>query len=204
MKRRALFGRLAAIAAAVAVAPVVKAEAAPEPRFRMYDGEDTTPLYAKSSDGTVYVHPSVQAIVDDATASGYQRGYDIATGRAESRALWNAQPGDHVAVDPHRLVLVPDGLSQAVVHSDGYRIERRVVFEPAKACAGCDICTIPTFEQMSQDCAARGCEFSRVMTADGAVVRYTHGDFDRYQADGFDHGHGARVDAWRLSLHEKV
>jgi hypothetical protein len=74
MRRRDLFNKLAAITAAVALAPAVEAEAAPS------EVMPTLP------EGEVWV---LSSEVAQARAEGYTRGYDVASAAAESKALQN-------------------------------------------------------------------------------------------------------------------
>jgi hypothetical protein len=95
MKRRALFGRLAATVAAVAVAPAVQAEAAmigtgPHANWYLEQTDRGMWQIIDQRTGDVYAGPPTVEMLDAlqsaARAEGYNRGHDVASARAESRA----------------------------------------------------------------------------------------------------------------------
>lgn len=202
MKRRDLFGRLAATAAAVALAPSAQAEAAacaecedikqhPIPLPEMYVRDpDTEATVLAAAHGVALKQgmshraaammlapqffPSyvIAAAQAEARAEGYERREFIEAMRAESRAVRGLRTGE-------------------------FHAERIAA---------------PTFEQMQDDCAARGCELElqEVRTyEDGSQwtnIRHlpdgliTQVHLTYAGAGGIDTVHRC-VDEWRRSLH---
>lgn len=96
MRRRDLFSKLATIAAAAALAPAVKAEAAPEYAVTTITTQDIgvpvdAVLYVQGTtvlDGDLIVNGrSLTDMLADARAEGYERREFVAAMRDESRAM---------------------------------------------------------------------------------------------------------------------
>lgn len=100
--RRGLFGVLAAAAAAVALAPVVKAEAANARHYGL-------PSYHREP--AIILPPTVAEMVAEARAEDYERGRAVEAARQESRA--------YDEVNTRRIVGDPSVVTSITVTSGG-------------------------------------------------------------------------------------
>jgi len=125
MNRRSLFGRLAAVAAAVTLAPVAKAEAGPEYAVTTITTPDIgvpvdAALYVQGKtvlDGDLIVNGrSLTDLLAEARAEGYERRAYIEAMKAESRAMRGLRVGEFHAeritianTGGHNITYLPTG-----------------------------------------------------------------------------------------------